>query len=177
MSDRPSLRALLDPVGIEWHHYQVPNAIDAFVASCYSLKVRKNAAWSVCARGRRKEIPRAGWTRRGDSQGQVKSAGQTSSRNRSLLAEGREHSHRRPRVPPPWRGYAGRKWETELTPHQDRFPGWTTDHRPGSRLRVERRQTRSSNLGLLCVCLAQTPSKTRTARRACAAVERAMKGF
>ena len=32
--------------------------------------------------------------------------------------------------------------ETELAPEE-----WTTDHRPGSRLEVERRQTRSSNLG------------------------------
>jgi hypothetical protein len=37
--------------------------------------------------------------------------------------------------------------ETESAPDQDRFLGRTRDHRPGSRLEVERRQTRSSNLG------------------------------
>ena len=40
--------------------------------------------------------------------------------------------------------------ETESAPDQDRFLGRTRDHRPGSRLEVERRQTRSSNLGF-CV--------------------------
>jgi hypothetical protein len=40
-------------------------------------------------------------------------------------------------------GYAGRNRETELA-SPVKFRG-TPDHRPGSRLRLERRQTRSSN--------------------------------
>jgi small subunit ribosomal protein S12 len=59
--------------------------------------------------------------------------------------------------------------ETELA-----FPGISRKargHRPGSRLILERRQTRSSEQGLLCVGTAYKPAKTRAARRARADVE------
>ena len=44
-------------------------------------------------------------------------------------------------------GYACRNRETELA-----SPRRAHGHRPGSRLRLERRQTRSSKIGLPCVC-------------------------
>ena len=54
----------------------------------------------------------------------------------------------------------------------------TTDHRRGSRLRVERRQTRSSYLGLLCVFgWLKCHSNPEQPERACAAVERDLKGL
>jgi small subunit ribosomal protein S12 len=49
-------------------------------------------------------------------------------------------------------GYAGRNWRNGVGSARDGFLGWTRDHRPSSRLEVERGQTRSSNLGLLRPC-------------------------
>jgi hypothetical protein len=103
----------------------------------------------VCVYQGRREISsrvlRAGWF-----PGQAKLAGQTGFRNRSFLAEGRKQSHRRPRVP-----HLGGLCGPEAAKRCWLFPdnsGKTTDHRPVSRLRLERRQTRSSNHGA-SVCL------------------------
>jgi len=61
--------------------------------------------------------------------------------------------------------------ETELA-----LPRRASDHRLGSRLEVERRQTRSSNLGLLCVCAATRLPKTKTPRSGARAAEEVL-GF
>ena len=57
--------------------------------------------------------------------------------------------------------------ETESAPDQDKFLGWTRDHCPGSRLEVERRQTRSSNLGAFAP-MREFAREFRAARNACA---------
>jgi hypothetical protein len=59
---------------------------------------------------------------------------QTGFRNRSLLAEGRKQSLRCPRVPPPWRGYAGRNWRYGAGFSQGQL-GKRPANRRGSRLK------------------------------------------
>ena len=107
----------------------------------------------------------------------MKLAGQTSFRNGSLLAEGRKHLAvlaSAVRAFPHLGGLCGpesakRNWLLSIG---------TTDHRRGSRLRVERRQTRSSYLGLLCVFgWLKCHSNPEQPERACAAVERDLKGL
>jgi hypothetical protein len=67
--------------------------------------------------------------------------GQTCPGNRSFLAKGRDNRYGA-RAFATLEGYAGRNRETELalTAESGKTPG----HRPGFRLRLERRQTRST---------------------------------
>jgi small subunit ribosomal protein S12 len=58
--------------------------------------------------------------------------------------------------------------ETESAPGQDRFLGRTRDHRPGSRLEVERRQTRSSNRGAFASLCGDNAAQDQNATKWCA---------
>ena len=62
--------------------------------------------------------------------------------------------------------------ETESAPHER-----ATSHRPGSRLEVERRQTRSSNLGLPCVLAAERRLRGEKPGGPCARLSELGEGF
>ena len=104
-----------------------------------------------------------------ESQGRVKFYRPSIPGYALILRGARESSHRCPRVSPPWRAMRAGISETESAPDQGRLLGWTRDHRPGSRLEVERRQTRSSNLGFSSPCanLRAGRERLKTPARGC----------
>ena len=126
--------------------------------------------------GLRRDIPRAGCIGRGDSQGQVKLAGQTGSWNRSLLARA-GNTRIGARAFPTLEGLCGperaiRSW---LRVKIER----TTDHRRGSRLRSEEDRREAATMGLLCALerLKNAVQDQNGPKGLCAAEEREVTGF
>ena len=151
---------------------QICPLVDSNGIYWYLRKVRKNSASCVFLRwlGREVSVRQVGF---GSFLGQVKLTGQTCFRNRSLLA-GAGNTRIGARAFPTLEGLCG----PESTKRNWLLISGTTDHRRGSRLRVERRQTRSSYLGLLCVFgWLKCHSNPEQPERACAAVERDLKGL
>src|SRR6185437_13233078 len=99
-----------------------------------------------------------------EESGAGRGASQTDHGNRSFLRGASESSHRSPRVSPPMEGYAGRNRRYGVGSAKR-----TSCHRRGSRLRRERKQTRSSNRRLPCAprSFVRAPKRVLEIARGC----------
>ena len=155
--------------------------VDPTPVSCYCKKVRQERLCPCVLRTHVQDggvgMARPAVSARVYIQGQARLASPDKSRNGSHLAGGRDDSLRSPRVlhlgglcgPEPRNGVG-------LARESGKTPG----HRRGSRLRLERRQTRSSKTGLPCVRATVFKSFALIAgglMSLCAAVERCCSGF
>ena len=120
-------------------------------------RFRKSASVCVFRRRERKGSPVWHEEAGAESHGQAQLTGQTGPRNRSFLAKGRVHRYG-VRAFSTLEGYADRNRETELAFLE--YCGKTPGHRPGFRLRLERGQTRSSNLWAFCALTVRMPLRS-----------------